>query len=186
MSRISKTAAVVAGTGAVVLGGAGFAAADAGAEAAAVGSPGVVSGNAAQAPVHVPVNFCGNTVNVIGALNPAFGNTCVNSGADATAEAAAVGSPGVGSGNVAQAPIDVPLNLCGNSGNVIGALNPTFGNSCLNGDVAPADGGGDMGSGDGSDDGDGDGSGSGDGTGSGGGSGDGMDGYGSDTYGYGS
>ncbi|MCZ9344055.1 chaplin, partial [Streptomyces sp. TRM76130] len=25
-----------------------------------------------------PVNVCGNTVNVIGLLNPAFGNTCVN------------------------------------------------------------------------------------------------------------
>ncbi|MGW7413375.1 chaplin [Streptomyces sp. NPDC054863] len=27
-----------------------------------------------QVPVHVPVNATGNTVNVIGALNPAFGN----------------------------------------------------------------------------------------------------------------
>ena len=41
-------------------------------------SPGVVSGNATQVPVHVPVNTCGNTVNVIGALNPAFGNACAN------------------------------------------------------------------------------------------------------------
>ncbi|MGW6370322.1 chaplin family protein, partial [Streptomyces niveus] len=24
------------------------------------------------------VNVCGNTINVIGLLNPAFGNTCVN------------------------------------------------------------------------------------------------------------
>ncbi len=24
------------------------------------------------------MNLCGNTVNVIGVLNPAFGNTCVN------------------------------------------------------------------------------------------------------------
>jgi hypothetical protein len=45
---------------------------------AAVGSPGVLSGNLAQVPVQVPVNVCGNTVNVIGLLNPAFGNTCVN------------------------------------------------------------------------------------------------------------
>jgi len=52
--------------------------ADSGAEGAAVGSPGVVSGNVAQVPVHVPVNVCGNTVSVIGLLNPAFGNTCVN------------------------------------------------------------------------------------------------------------
>jgi hypothetical protein len=78
MSRIAKAAAVALGTGAVVLSGAGMASADAGAEAAAVGSPGVLSGNLLQVPVHVPVNLCGNTVDVIGLLNPAFGNTCVN------------------------------------------------------------------------------------------------------------
>ncbi|MEJ8640616.1 chaplin [Streptomyces sp. MS1.HAVA.3] len=55
-----------------------MASADAGAHGAAIGSPGVASGNVIQVPVHVPVNVCGNTVNVIGLLNPAFGNTCVN------------------------------------------------------------------------------------------------------------
>ncbi|MET4925230.1 chaplin [Streptomyces sp. PSRA5] len=78
MSRIAKAAAVLAGTGAVLAGGAGMAAADAGAEAAAVGSPGVLSGNVVQVPVHIPVNLCGNTVDVVGLLNPAFGNQCVN------------------------------------------------------------------------------------------------------------
>ncbi|ALV35611.1 MULTISPECIES: chaplin [Streptomyces] len=78
MSRIAKAAGVVLGTGAVVLSGAGLAMADAGAHGAAVGSPGVLSGNLVQVPVHIPVNLCGNTVNVIGLLNPAFGNTCAN------------------------------------------------------------------------------------------------------------
>ncbi|MFI9149763.1 chaplin [Streptomyces sp. NPDC053367] len=78
MSRIAKAAGVALGTGAVVLGGAGLALADAGAHGAAVGSPGVLSGNLVQVPVHIPVNVCGNTVNVIGLLNPAFGNTCAN------------------------------------------------------------------------------------------------------------
>ncbi|MWA13359.1 chaplin [Streptomyces sp. BA2] len=78
MSRIAKAAAVALGTGAVVLSGTGMAMADAGAEGAAVGSPGVLSGNLVQVPVHVPVNVCGNTVDIIGLLNPAFGNTCVN------------------------------------------------------------------------------------------------------------
>lgn len=40
--------------------------------------PGVSSGNVVQAPVEVPVNVCGNTVNVVGLLNPAHGNLCVN------------------------------------------------------------------------------------------------------------
>ena len=78
MSRISKVAAVMAGTGALMAGGAGMATADAGAEAVAAHSPGVLSGNAVQVPVHIPVNVCGNTVNVIALLNPAFGNTCEN------------------------------------------------------------------------------------------------------------
>ncbi|MGW0705296.1 chaplin [Streptomyces sp. NPDC002643] len=81
MSRIAKAAVVALGTSAVVVSGAGLAAADADAGAKAVGSPGVVSGNAIQVPVNVPINLCGNTVNIlIGALNPAFGNVCVNNG----------------------------------------------------------------------------------------------------------
>ncbi|WSC97010.1 chaplin [Streptomyces sp. NBC_01754] len=63
----------------MALGAAAPAMADAGAEAAAVGSPGVLSGNVLQVPIHIPVNVCGNSINVIGLLNPAFGNACVNS-----------------------------------------------------------------------------------------------------------
>ncbi|CAG8559080.1 12529_t:CDS:2 [Ambispora leptoticha] len=39
--------------------------------------PGVVSGNIVQVPVEVPVSICGNTVNVVGLLNPAHGNLIV-------------------------------------------------------------------------------------------------------------
>ncbi|MFJ3581384.1 chaplin [Streptomyces sp. NPDC090127] len=78
MSRIAKAAAVLAGTGAVALSGAGLAVADSGAGAVAAHSPGVASGNLVQVPVHVPVNLCGNTVTVIGLINPAFGNQCAN------------------------------------------------------------------------------------------------------------
>ncbi|MFC9653201.1 MULTISPECIES: chaplin [unclassified Streptomyces] len=78
MSRIAKATAVLVGTGAVLAGGAGMAAADADAGAAAIGSPGVVSGNVIQVPLHVPINVCGNTIDVVGVLNPAFGNKCAN------------------------------------------------------------------------------------------------------------
>ena len=74
---MKKTAAVVAGA-IMALGMAAPAFADAGAEAAAVHSPGVLSGNVVQVPIHIPVNVCGNTVNVIGLLNPAIGNVCIN------------------------------------------------------------------------------------------------------------
>jgi hypothetical protein len=41
-------------------------------------------------------------------------------------------SPGILSGNTVQVPINSPINSCGNSLNVIGAANPTTGNSCVN------------------------------------------------------
>ncbi|MFC9815265.1 chaplin [Streptomyces virginiae] len=78
MVRARRGLAVALMTGAVVAGGASMAAADAGAQGVAAYSPGVGSGNLIQVPVHVPVNACGNSVSVIGLLNPAFGNTCVN------------------------------------------------------------------------------------------------------------
>ncbi|GAA2265260.1 MULTISPECIES: chaplin ChpH [Streptomyces] len=75
---LKKVVAVAAATGGLVLAGAGMAAADSGAQGAAVHSPGVLSGNVVQAPIHIPVNACGNTISVIGLLNPAFGNVCIN------------------------------------------------------------------------------------------------------------
>lgn len=48
------------------------------ASGAAVLSPGVGSGNLVQVPVAVPVNVCGNTVSVIGALNYVHNVVCVN------------------------------------------------------------------------------------------------------------
>ncbi|MFB7779020.1 chaplin [Streptomyces bauhiniae] len=153
---------------------AAFAAGGATADGAAVGSPGVLSGNTVQAPVSVPLNACGNSVDVVGLLNPAFGNACANTGSDngggavsdagsgskaggsgtggsraggtragdvggggATAHSVTQGSPGVLSGNGVQAPVDVPVNACGNSVDVVGALNPAFGNHCENHSEAP-------------------------------------------------
>ncbi|MEV0226347.1 chaplin [Streptomyces sp. NPDC050704] len=75
--KLKKSAAVIAGA-IMAMGMAAPAFADSEAKGAAVGSPGVLSGNVIQVPVHVPVNVCGNSINVIGLLNPAFGNTCVN------------------------------------------------------------------------------------------------------------
>ncbi len=133
------------------------------ADGRAKGSPGVLSGNNVQAPVHVPVNACGNSINGAAAFNEASGNTCANVSGDhahkdadrsydahgshahdtshesshaapggAHAMGAAVGSPGVLSGNVVQVPVDVPLNVCGNSVNVLALLNSTESNTCVN------------------------------------------------------
>ncbi|MFJ5773461.1 chaplin [Streptomyces sp. NPDC093094] len=74
---MKKTAAVVAGV-ILALGGAAPAFADADAAGAAVGSPGVLSGNVVQVPINIPINVCGNSINVVALLNPAFGNVCLN------------------------------------------------------------------------------------------------------------
>ncbi|MFI5475419.1 chaplin [Streptomyces cacaoi] len=140
--------------------------ADSAADGSAAGSPGVISGNGVQLPVHLPVNLCGNTVNVVGVLNPAAGNTCANKGAEAapgahgastgsggatapgthgthgthgassgggaTAHGVAQGSPGVVSGNGVQLPVHLPVNVSGNSVNVVGIANPAFDNESVN------------------------------------------------------
>lgn len=74
---MKKAAAVVAGA-ILCLGGAAPAFADSEALGAAYHSPGLLSGNVVQAPIHVPANVCGNTVDVIGLLNPALGDECDN------------------------------------------------------------------------------------------------------------
>ncbi|MFJ9860678.1 chaplin [Streptomyces albogriseolus] len=142
--------AVAAASGAMAVAMPAYA--DSGAEGVAAGSPGVASGNSVQLPVHVPVNVCGNTVDVVGLLNPAAGNTCVNedvrhedashgssgsaqgaSGVSgASAEGDAHGSPGLLSGNGVQLPVHAPVNVTGNSVNVVGIGNPSTDNSSVN------------------------------------------------------
>ncbi|MFF3176967.1 chaplin family protein [Streptomyces sp. NPDC057900] len=82
MKNLKKAAAVTMIAGGIIAAGAGAASATghsgAGAHGLATHSPGVASGNLAQVPVHVPVNVVGNTVNVVGLLNPAFGNFGLN------------------------------------------------------------------------------------------------------------
>ncbi|MFE6978474.1 chaplin family protein [Streptomyces sp. NPDC057682] len=82
MKNLKKAAAVTMIAGGLIAAGAGAASATghsgSGAHGVAAHSPGVISGNLVQVPVHVPVNVVGNTVNVIGLLNPAFGNLGLN------------------------------------------------------------------------------------------------------------
>ncbi|MFF7051243.1 chaplin [Streptomyces griseorubiginosus] len=123
------------------------------ADGTGAGSPGLVSGNVAQLPVHVPVNVCGNTVNVVGLLNPAAGNSCGNEGSGggvprgrgsvpevggptagdgARAEGDTTDSPGVLAGNGVRLPVHLPVNLSGNSVNVVGVGNASVGNESVN------------------------------------------------------
>ncbi|MEV0321799.1 chaplin family protein [Streptomyces sp. NPDC050658] len=134
---------VAAATGVLAISG-GYAQADSGAAGSSSDSPGVLSGNSVQLPVDVPVNVCGNSVNAIGVLNPAAGNDCANtsdgggdsgtkpSGGGAQADGHTSDSPGVASGNSVQVPVDVPVNVCGNSVTIGGLGNAATGNDCAN------------------------------------------------------
>ncbi|MBR8641772.1 chaplin [Streptomyces tuirus] len=113
--------------------------ADSDASGVAKDSPGVLSGNTVQVPIDAPVNLCGNTVDVLAALNESFGNACGNTsykskgGSGVEASAIAKGSPGVGSGNIVQLPVDAPVNACGNSVDGLALFNESSENSCHNG-----------------------------------------------------
>ncbi|MGW6691231.1 chaplin [Streptomyces sp. NPDC054961] len=74
----------------------GLAHADANAGGQAERSPGLLSGNLVQLPVHTPVNVCGNTVSVVGLLNSAAGNRCANGtpGASRSGNAGNAGNAG--------------------------------------------------------------------------------------------
>ncbi|WP_327685074.1 chaplin [Streptomyces sp. NBC_00467] len=129
----------MAAAGGVLALGGGYANADAGAHGGASNSPGVGSGNAVQVPVDVPVNACGNSVNVVGLLNPVFGNECANKSGPAQhgkggahGSGRADNSPGVASGNHISAPVHIPVNACGNTVTIGGLLNPALGNDCAN------------------------------------------------------
>ncbi|MYS84545.1 chaplin [Embleya scabrispora] len=80
MNTVKKAAIITAAAGGILAAGMGAANASSDADGAAVGSPGVISGNNIEVPVHVPVNVCGNSVNLVGLVNPAFGNVCINQG----------------------------------------------------------------------------------------------------------
>jgi len=53
-------------------------AADTDGQSVTTGSPGLLAGNSAEIPVHMPVNACGDSVNAAALLNPAMGNSCGN------------------------------------------------------------------------------------------------------------
>ncbi|MFH8382147.1 chaplin family protein [Kitasatospora sp. NPDC018058] len=102
MRNVAKKGILTAvATGSVLASAAGYAYAGAEAQGGAVGSPGVASGNSVQVPVEVPINACGNTVDVIGLLNPAYGNHCANvsTSRPAAPRPGQTGQPGGSSGS---------------------------------------------------------------------------------------
>ncbi|MFE2530677.1 chaplin [Streptomyces sp. NPDC059371] len=167
MKRVTRNGLIAVAAASGALAAAMPAHADSAADGAAAGSPGLISGNTVQLPVHVPVNLCGNTVNVAGLLNPAAGARCANQGGGtaatggvrhggagahggtahrggtvggsrdgdgggAVAHGRGKDSAGVLSGNGLQLPVDLPVNVSGNSVTAVGLGNPAVGNESVN------------------------------------------------------
>ncbi|KUL41236.1 chaplin [Streptomyces regalis] len=65
-----------------------------------------------------------------GLLAAGAGMASATGGAHADGEA--VSSPGIASGNLVQAPVNIATNVSGNTTNVVGVLNPAFDNLAVN------------------------------------------------------
>jgi hypothetical protein len=106
-------------------------------------SGGILSGNTVQAPVNIPLNVCGNQAIAGGLKNSVGGGTCGDSaGANANGSGGSGGSSatavtdhsgGILSGNIIQAPVNVPVNACGNQANVVGIKDKVGGTDCATG-----------------------------------------------------
>jgi hypothetical protein len=133
--------ALAAATSGLVLGTAGIAAADATATGETSHSGGAASGNVVNAPVAVPVNFCGNQAVVIALKNVDEGSMCtIGSGEGALAQGSTEHSGGAGSGNVVNAAVAVPVNACGNQAGLIVAKDKVKPQTCSIGTNSDAPG----------------------------------------------
>jgi hypothetical protein len=108
-------------------------------------SGGILSGNIVQAPVNVPVNACGNTVNAGVISSTESGSSCTNTAegssptvpgapapgsGGASATAVSVDNGGIGSGMTVQTPINVPVDVCGNTADGAVAQSAVDGGVC--------------------------------------------------------
>jgi hypothetical protein len=84
------------------------------------GDNSILGGNQINAPISVPVNVCGNALAILGtALAGCEGGASV-SGGSGHGTWVTSGNNSIGGGNQVNAPISVPVNICGNSAAVLG------------------------------------------------------------------
>ena len=107
-------------------------------------SGGIGSGNNVQAPVNVPILACDNTVGGVVVKDMLGGTDCSAGGSGAGASGAPAGSGGSAanaqtdhsggllSGNIVQAPVNVPVNACGNDVNAVTLESTESGSDCEN------------------------------------------------------
>ncbi|MCP9952715.1 chaplin [Actinomadura madurae] len=82
------------------------------------GIVGVGAGNQADVPISVPVDICGNAVG--NAAAACEGGASVRNGGHRTGRQTTAGDLGVIAGNQGNAPVSIPLTVCGNAAAVAG------------------------------------------------------------------
>ena len=84
------------------------------------GDNSILGGNQINAPISVPVNVCGNALAILGdAVGACQGGAAVLGGSDHNTNITS-GDNSIGGGNQINAPVSVPVNICGNSAAVLG------------------------------------------------------------------
>ncbi|NLU75224.1 DUF320 domain-containing protein [Streptomyces sp. HNM0575] len=96
---------------------------------------GLLSGNSVNAPINVPTTVCGNTVSVLGSLNSAAACGGSSDSRSAAPSGTAVKSDEIGSGNNVNAPVDIPIGVCGNNVSALGDGNTA--GDCAGSEAAP-------------------------------------------------
>jgi hypothetical protein len=103
---------------------------------------GIANGTQVYAPISLPVNLAGNSVGVLGEGNAAAAASN-ESGHGDTVKQTTSDNNGILNGTQIAAPIDLPVNVCGNALGILGEANAAA--SCSNGGQDGPDNGGDNG-----------------------------------------
>jgi len=97
-------------------------------DATSIGNAGILNGNQAIVPVQVPVDVSGNALGVLGngsasskgGSEASIGHGRKHYSGSALPDATSIGNFGVGNGNQAIVPVQLPVNVSGNAAGVLG------------------------------------------------------------------
>jgi LPXTG-motif cell wall-anchored protein len=84
------------------------------------GNNSIGGGNQLNAPVKVPVNICGNSAAALGTALAGCKGGASTSGGSGSGHMTTSGNHSILGGNQVNAPISVPVNICGNAAAVLG------------------------------------------------------------------
>lgn len=79
------------------------------------GNNSIGGGNQVSAPVSVPVNVCGNALALLGGAFAGCQGGAWTQGGEGSGGSTTSGNHSIGGGNQVSAPVDAPVNVCGNA-----------------------------------------------------------------------